>query len=125
MINTGLMQETLGEYIARRRKEIGLTQRALAKKARVSSSTLSRIELDVGKPGSATLERLADALSIPMSNLADVLQGRKFKKEPGQHPIVLLLDPLPPKVQKTAEKMLHALIPILMEDFKNESKRGK
>jgi transcriptional regulator with XRE-family HTH domain len=112
------MQETLGEYIERKRKALGLSQRALAKKAKISHNTLHRIELDVGKPSSATLDKLADALGVPMSQLTNVMQGRVSHKEK-EHPIIHKLDQLPLKIQQVAEKM----IDVLLEEFKSDFKK--
>lgn len=111
------MKETLGEYIERKRKELRLSQRALAKKAGISSSTLNRLEMDVGKPESGTLEKLADALKIPMSQLTDVLQGRTGKDT--KHPAIRMFDQLPPHMQRIAEKM----IKFLFEESRQQAKQ--
>ena len=51
------------------RKRAGLTQEQLAAKAGITQSHLSRLELGKYVPTLATLERLARALRIPLSEL--------------------------------------------------------
>ena len=40
------MKDTLGKVISKRREELGISQRELAKKVKISNSTVSRIEND-------------------------------------------------------------------------------
>ena len=61
---TGIM--TLGPTIAQLRKERGLKQVALANKAGLSPSYLSRLEAGLRDPTVSSLEAVAGALDIPL-----------------------------------------------------------
>ena len=64
------MDKTLGTVISGAREVRGLTQRELAKKVKVSNSTISRIEKDDGiHPDPATLKAIADVLKIDYNYL--------------------------------------------------------
>lgn len=54
----------LGENIKRCRKEAGLTQEQLAEKADLSLDFMSKIEVNINKPGLKTIFKLAIALDI-------------------------------------------------------------
>ena len=61
------MGESFGQYLRRKRKQKGKSQRALASEAEVNFTYLSKVENDV--PGFSslsepTLEKLADALDV-------------------------------------------------------------
>lgn len=120
MIQQEPMKETLGEYIQCLRESLGWSQRTLASRAKVSSNTISRIEADIGKPESDTLEKLADALGVPLSRLTDVMQGRT-DKEKGLS-VASRLDQLPPKIQRLAERMIQEvtdkIATVFLEEFK-------
>lgn len=54
---------TLGSFISHRRQKLEISQRELAKKVRVSNSTISRIENDDNiTPDNDTLRRIAEVL---------------------------------------------------------------
>lgn len=59
----------LGEFIAQRRKELGLTQLALAEKLNVTDKAVSRWERAVGLPDIASMEALAEALDVSLVEL--------------------------------------------------------
>ena len=64
------MTETLGKVIERRRTELGLTQRELARGVKRSNSTISRIESDNGLvPDNETLRAVADFLRMDYNYL--------------------------------------------------------
>jgi transcriptional regulator with XRE-family HTH domain len=54
------------------RKRKGMTQEQLAEVADISVDFLSLMERGVNAPSFATLERLADALGIPVKELFDI-----------------------------------------------------
>jgi transcriptional regulator with XRE-family HTH domain len=58
------------KLIALRAKQ-GLTQRELAKRAKVTHVTISRIETGVYDPRLSTLRRLAKALKVKVADLLD------------------------------------------------------
>ena len=59
----------LGSAIRLIRKRLGLTVEALALRAGVSAGMLSQLERGIGNPAFESLTRVADALSIPLSQL--------------------------------------------------------
>ncbi len=61
----------LGMKIRRRRLQRGLSQEALAKKARISRGYLARLEIGRHDPTVGTLKRLAKALGVPVTRLLD------------------------------------------------------
>jgi transcriptional regulator with XRE-family HTH domain len=95
---------TLAHFVTARRKELGLSQRALAKKGRISHSAVNRLEAVEVIPGTETLEALAVALEVPLSHLADLLQGKPSLSN--QDPLVAMLEQLPAKKRKLAEAII-------------------
>lgn len=67
------MKETLGKRIAYHRKQIGLTQDALAEQLGITAQAVSKWENDISCPDIATLPRLADIFGIT----TDELLGRE------------------------------------------------
>ena len=59
----------LGEFIVQRRKELGLTQLALAEKLNVTDKAVSRWERAVGLPDIGSMEALAEALDVSLVEL--------------------------------------------------------
>ena len=65
--------EPVGELIARRRTELGLSLQALATALRMSKSNLSRIELaDALWPMTIPVEQLAHVLQLPADHSWDL-----------------------------------------------------
>ncbi len=62
-------RESIGARIRRRRKELGLTQVALAEAAGVNQGYLSEIERGLAKPRPRTIDALAVALDLPQGVL--------------------------------------------------------
>lgn len=66
----------LAELLKRLREERAITQEQLAFDAGITVSALSRIERGLNSPGWTTVQRLANALDISMSELvADLEQA--------------------------------------------------
>jgi transcriptional regulator with XRE-family HTH domain len=72
------------EAVKRIRQEQGLSQQALAKKADVNKVTLIRIESGKGNPNIETLEKLADALGVELSDFFPKAQASLFQPEEEQ-----------------------------------------
>jgi transcriptional regulator with XRE-family HTH domain len=71
----------LGEQIAAKRKALGLTQRALAKKARVGLSTLDALENGrLGELGYSKITNVLTALGMEL-NLQEASAGRPTLEE--------------------------------------------
>lgn len=68
---------TLGEYIAEKRTALGLSQRELAKKCKLSQTTIQKIETgETISPGVDVLVSMAKALKVPAYSLLLVYQGK-------------------------------------------------
>jgi transcriptional regulator with XRE-family HTH domain len=64
-----------GELIAKARKELGLTQKELAKKLHLSDRAVSKWERGVGFPDVSLLKPLAEALDLTISEIVLGKQG--------------------------------------------------
>ena len=64
-----------GTLIRAKRTELGWSRRTLADKAGVSEANLARTELYGHTPKLDTLSRLAEALSIPVTDLLDITEA--------------------------------------------------
>ena len=75
------MQETLGDIIARKRQEKGMSQRELSVAVRVSNSTRARLERnEIAVPGSDLLRALGRALDLDYNYL--LAQTQQIDDEP-------------------------------------------
>lgn len=70
-------QENIGMFIAARRKELGMTQKALAEKIDVSDKAISKWERGNGLPDISRLEELCTALQI---NVNELLSGEQLSE---------------------------------------------
>jgi len=65
-----LSPKRLSQVLKRTREEQGLTQRDLAKKARVTQGYVAQLEMGIRRnPSIETLKRLARALGVPVTDL--------------------------------------------------------
>ena len=62
-------KECLGQYIAKRRKYMGLTQDELAEKVGVSKSAIAKWETDRGLPDRDNLKRLSVVVNVPVEEM--------------------------------------------------------
>ena len=60
---------TIGEKIKRYRKERGLTQKELGEKCGIADSAIRRYELNGARPKIETIQKIANALDIPVEYL--------------------------------------------------------
>ncbi len=75
------MQETLGDIIARKRQQKGISQRELATAVKVSNSTIARLERnEITLPGSELLRALARVLELDYNYL--LAQTQQIDDEP-------------------------------------------
>lgn len=68
----------VGEFIATRRKEKGLTQRELAEKLHVTNKAISKWENGLGFPDIHLIEPLAEALDV---SLIELMHGQLLEQE--------------------------------------------
>ena len=113
---------TIGDRIAKRRKELGLTQDELAKKMGYKSkAAISKIETNVNDITQSTVVRFAEVLETSIGYLmgweeeqpkapANFIQF--FAEDPKQHEhseLLKLFDQLPPASQEAVLVQLRAL----------------
>ncbi|AEJ43805.1 helix-turn-helix domain-containing protein [Alicyclobacillus acidocaldarius] len=70
------------QALQRIRNERGLSQAALAKRVGVVQSAISQFESGAVQPAIDTLERLADALNVPISELLTSQTDKARKEQP-------------------------------------------
>lgn len=68
----------LGDFIAQRRKELGLTQALLAEQLHVTDKAVSRWERGVGLPDIGSMEALAQALDV---SLVELMRAERSEAE--------------------------------------------
>lgn len=68
-----MQSNCIGNFIAQKRKAVGLTQKQLAEKLNISFQAISKWEKGMAMPGSDVLIRLANELQV---NVEDILNGR-------------------------------------------------
>jgi transcriptional regulator with XRE-family HTH domain len=61
---------TFGRWLKQRRRQLDLTQYALAEQSGCTVETIRKIEADRRRPSRSLLERLAEALEIPTADRA-------------------------------------------------------
>jgi transcriptional regulator with XRE-family HTH domain len=61
----------IGENLKKARFRAGLTQVELAEKARITQTTVARIERDAVQPEVTTVRKLAKALDVSIADLLD------------------------------------------------------
>ena len=73
---------TVGERIRKARKDSGLTQNQLAARLSISYVNISQLERGERSPSVDTLQKIADALDIPVGELLDTIPqpDREFER---------------------------------------------
>lgn len=73
---------TTGQLIQQARKSAGLSQKQLGEKLGLSASMIGQWENDLRNPKMETLERIADALGVPLSEICskDLLKNYEILK---------------------------------------------
>lgn len=71
------MAKTMGELIAARRKEKGMTQRELADLLNITDKAVSKWERDLACPDINTVPKLAEALELSVEELLNVTPAEK------------------------------------------------
>lgn len=94
----------VGGNIVRRRKQLGMTQDALAEALKISGSALSRIESGQASPRFSRLEELAEILEC---QVADLFRSPDIPLRVRLDTIADMLKPLPAATQ---EDLVHLLV---------------
>ena len=104
--------ETLGQRIRRRRREIGLTQAQLARRANINQGFLSEIERGGRNPSGNTVNALAVALEMPSAVLLG-LGADHDAPQPYEARELPLLGSIPAGPPSESQEQLE-LFPVLM-----------
>ena len=64
-----MKEQTLGDYLRKRRLELDLTQAEVAKKVKVAQNFVAYLENDQRKPSHDLLKKLAEVLNLPSGRL--------------------------------------------------------
>lgn len=70
-----MSKRTMGEIICNRRKELGMTQREIAKKLNVTDKAVSKWERELSCPDINTIPRVAEELKISLEELMNATPG--------------------------------------------------
>src|SRR5574341_2297829 len=75
-------EETFGQRVKERRRELGLTQDELARRVGCAPVTLRKIEYDDLRPSVQIAERLAMALNVPLEERAEFVRLARAERIP-------------------------------------------
>ncbi len=80
---------TLGRTIRERRLAMRATLEEIAHRAQLDASNLSRIERDIQTPSAVALQRIAEALGVPIASLLENAAETEVERSPrpAPHPI--------------------------------------
>lgn len=109
---------TIGEKIRRIRKERSLTQKQLGDLCGMADSAIRRYEIGKGNPKFETLERIAKALRVPVSDIMpDVIEFSFSKPALLHYPTKEELSKMTPEqVEYTALLALSDILPKQLEE---------
>lgn len=74
--------KTMGEMIANRRKELGMTQAALADKMNVTDKAVSKWERNLACPDLNSIPKLAEILEVSIDELLNAKKSEARNSEP-------------------------------------------
>lgn len=83
---------TMGEIIAVRRKELGMTQKELAAKMNVTDKAVSKWERGLACPDINSIPQLAETLGVSVVELMDAQSGEKTEEAPMKHIVKETID---------------------------------
>ena len=90
--------QSFGQFVRQRRRELDLTQEELARRVGCAAITIRKIEADDARPSVQIAERLAMALAIPLDDRAEfVRRAREARPEP-----IEIITPVPPRSKRLA-----------------------
>lgn len=83
---------TMGEIIAARRKELGMTQKELAAKLNVTDKAVSKWERGLAFPDINSVPRLAEVLDVSVVELMDSQSDEKTEEAPMKQTFKEMID---------------------------------
>lgn len=69
---------SVGVNIKRVRRELGITQTELGEKLGISQSAIGQLESPNSNPKAETLQKIADALGVPVTLLLGIKEGQEI-----------------------------------------------
>lgn len=111
MRNRGVTLEKVGERIRELRKQAGISARALASKAGLTQSHLSKLETGAAKPSLEALERICRAMGV---SLAEFFAAGEEQPHLAPHLSELIQEIK--RLTPTQAKYLHKFITAMRED---------
>ena len=111
-MTTPAVMRQLAENIAKRRKELGLTQAQMAEKISMEKESLSRMEAGKITPSLYRLEKIAGALECPIS---DLLRDTSPDALAQAKTITELLRPLPSREQRAIVRFVRDAAHLFMD----------
>jgi transcriptional regulator with XRE-family HTH domain len=103
----------LHNFIKTRRSELGMSQRDLAAKVKVSHTAISKLEGGGVTPSTETLNKLAKALGVPIGNLLELIDGKQFTQK--EDPQTLILMDQIEKLSSSNRQILLGLIKVMLD----------
>jgi len=101
--------DVVRQQIRQLRIDRGLTQEQVSERANISIDAITRIERGGRVPTLPTLERIADALRVPVTDLLG--KAQRARKEPAVvRRIAALLDGQPAHAQQAVEVIVKAVV---------------
>lgn len=85
------MRNSFGKNLAALRTHAGLSQNALAEQLGVSRQAVSNWERELSEPDIASIERIAEVLAVPVSDLIDGPVGRETQAGIRVNPIYMIV----------------------------------
>ena len=101
------LAKVIGENIARRRRELGLTQMILAERLDIGQDALSRMEKGMISPKIARLRDVAEALEC---NAASLFQEEHDDMRGYVVDLIDLLTPLPPEKRDIVIRAIREMV---------------
>lgn len=96
---------TLGLQVKSARKRLGLSVQALSERSGVSLGLISQVERGLGNPSFSSLQRIAQALGVPLAHLLDhATDGAVVVRADRRH--VLPEDPARPPASRARRELL-------------------
>ena len=89
------MNQTMGELIAQRRKEKGLTQKGLAQQLNITDKAVSKWERNLACPDIGTIPRLAEILELSVEELLNVSPAEKKGSPEAEKVLDMVLKAVP------------------------------
>lgn len=83
---------TMGEIIAARRKELGMTQKELAAKLNVTDKAVSKWERGLAFPDISSIPQLAEVLDVSVAELMDAQSDEKQEEAPMKETFKEMMD---------------------------------